>query len=69
MYTLAIICYSFGGLALALAIILLLVFDAKPRVTNLWGLNLGSARYEMRIYCRYAYLVLLPLGGLLHYFS
>lgn len=75
MFTLAVVCYTLGGLALLIAIALCLLGAKKPEgdrprnvVEGLLCLFI-ELPYVLRIFCRWAYTVLLPLGGLLHYLS
>tara|TARA_R110000868_G_C10967898_1_gene769309 strand:+ start:8545 stop:8769 length:225 start_codon:yes stop_codon:yes gene_type:complete len=74
MYTLAIVFYSLGGAALAIAFFLM-IMGAKPVKEDLSSCagfissQVGSFPYAVRLVCRYAYLVLLPLAALLHFFS
>ncbi|PPR19228.1 MAG: hypothetical protein CFH43_00299 [Proteobacteria bacterium] len=79
MFTLAVICYTLGAVSFLFAVVLRIVFNAKkPQPKNSSGIgdlylaglsSLGSLRYELRIACRYAYAVLIPLGGIFHYIS
>lgn len=79
MFTLAVIFYTLGAVSFLFAVVLRILFHAKkpqPKQRGsigdlyLAGLNsLGSLRYDLRIACRYAYAVLIPLGGIFHYIS
>lgn len=75
MYTIAVICYSFGGFALLIATLLWLHGVKKPekRPPNNWVdaifKPLEDLPYGIRLLCRWTYLILLPLGSLLHYLS
>lgn len=73
MYTLAIICLTLGGFSLAIATLLMLMGATKPEkprsITDLIVGSFTDIPYGIRIFCRYAYLILLPLGAILHYFS
>lgn len=80
MFTLAVIFYTLGAVSFLFAVVLRIVFDAKkpqPKKSSgsigdlyLAGLSsLDSFPYALRIACRYAYAVLIPLGGIFHYIS
>lgn len=75
MFVAAIVLYTLGGLSFLLAAALMLLGVKKPerRYASSWAGALGQALeelpYALRIFFRWAYLILLPLGGLLHYLS
>lgn len=75
MFIAAIVLYTLGGLSFLLAAVLMLLGVKKPErryASSLLGSILQPLEelpYALRIFFRWAYLILLPLGGLLHYLS
>jgi hypothetical protein len=67
MFILAIICYSIGGASLLGAVVLKML--GAKKYEGAYGGYVSNWDYGLRLFFRYVYMALLPLGGLLHYFS